>query len=43
MYVKRDFSMLTISRFLIQSGILFVMPLVVGFLLVRWYYRQKDK
>ena len=41
--IKRDFSEMNLYRILLQGLILFLIFLVPGLLLVRWYYRMKHK
>lgn len=42
-FMKRDFSEMSLYRILLQGLILFLIFLVPGLLLVRWYYRMKHK
>ncbi len=42
-FVKKDFSEMNLYRTLSQGLILFLIFLIPGLLIVRWYYRMKQK
>lgn len=42
-FTKRDLSEITIINLLLQIGILFLAFSIPGLLLVRWYYKIKDR
>lgn len=42
-FTKRDLSEEPINNLLLQAVVLFLLILIPGVLLVRWYYKQKGK
>lgn len=42
-FIRRDISDMNLNRVLLQGLILFLIFLIPGLLLVRWYYRMKHK
>lgn len=42
-FVRKDIVDPTVTKLLLQMGILFVLFIVPGLLLARWYYKMKDK
>lgn len=42
-YIKKDYNEVSMEHVLLQGAVLFVIFFVPGLLLVRWYYKQKDK
>lgn len=42
-FIKKDLSEMNIDRILFQGLLLFFMFLIPGLLLVRWYYKMKDR
>ena len=43
LYVKRDFNEMSAEHLLLRITIAFLMYVIPGLLLVRWYYKMKDK
>jgi hypothetical protein len=42
-FIKKDFSEMNLYKISLQGLILFLIFLIPGLLLVRWYYRMRDK
>lgn len=42
-FIKKDLSEMNLERIIFQGLLLFFMFLIPGLLLVRWYYRMKEK
>jgi hypothetical protein len=42
-FIKRDFSEINLYRILLQGLILFLIFLIPGLSIVRWYYKTKNK
>ena len=42
-FTKRDLSEATLNNLILQIVLLFLVFLIPGLLLVRWYYKMKDK
>ena len=43
LYIKRDFDLVSLNDIIFRIVTGFMIYLVPGLLLVRWYYRMKDK
>lgn len=43
LYIKRDFQEVTITHLLVQMAVNFIVFLIPGLLLVRWYYKLKNR
>ncbi len=41
-YIKRDLSEATLINLIIQASMMFLILLIPGLLLVRWYYKLKN-
>jgi hypothetical protein len=41
-FIKKDLSEATLNNLFIQAGMMFLILLVPGLLLVRWYYKLKN-
>jgi hypothetical protein len=42
-YIKRDLTQVTYKYLFLQTTIGFLLFVIPGLLLVRWYYKMKDK
>ena len=42
-YIKQDLSEVSFTKILLQATILFLLFVIPGLFIVRWYYKMKDK
>jgi len=42
-YIKRDFNQVIYQHLVLQTLFIFLLSVIPGLLLVRWYYKMKDK